>query len=34
VTGLLESDKEKYEEYKATKFNEDLQKIKDYINVG
>jgi tetratricopeptide (TPR) repeat protein len=33
VTGLLESDKEKYEEYKSTKFNEDLQKIKDYINV-
>jgi hypothetical protein len=34
VTGLLESDKEKYEEYKANKFSEDLQKIKDYINVG
>lgn len=34
VSGLLESDREKYEEYKATKFEEDLQKIKDYINVG
>jgi hypothetical protein len=33
VTGLLESDKEKYEDYKATRFSEDLQKIKDYINV-
>jgi hypothetical protein len=33
VTGLLESDKEKYEDYKANKFSEDLQKIKDYINV-
>lgn len=34
VTGLLESDRVKYQEYKETKFDEDLQKIKDYINAG
>jgi tetratricopeptide (TPR) repeat protein len=34
VTGLLESDREKYTEYKTTRFREDLQKIKDYINAG
>ena len=34
ITGLLESDREKYTEYKETKFSEDLQKIKDFINVG